>query len=242
MAGHLVRDPHRLLPFIFIFNPELLLIDIGGVGHFVLVVGCAIVAIGCFVAATQGWLLTRNRWWETVAAAADLLHVVSARDTGSIGCKPRSTSVRRRRLFQVAEGLPQGATLRFRLSGQSRAGEDVDKLVRLTMRSGETGAERLRAAGLTLSAAGDTPIVQTVRFGSEAAKYGVAPGDEIMAVLVPSDRPNRYWFAVPALLLLAVIIVLQRRRVTASSDIPSTMRIREPGAAAGRPRSSHPPV
>ena len=56
-----------LLPFIFIFNTELLLIDIGGVGHFLLVVGCAIIAMGCFVAATQNWLLTRNRWYETVA-------------------------------------------------------------------------------------------------------------------------------------------------------------------------------
>ncbi len=46
-----------LLPFIFIFNTELLLIDIGGVGHFVLVVGCSIIAMGCFVAATQNWLL-----------------------------------------------------------------------------------------------------------------------------------------------------------------------------------------
>ncbi len=56
-----------LLPFIFIFNSELLLIDIGGAGHFVMVVGCAIVAMGCFVAATQNWLLTRNRWYETIA-------------------------------------------------------------------------------------------------------------------------------------------------------------------------------
>ena len=56
-----------LLPFIFIFNSELLLIDIGGVGHFLLVVGCAIIAMGCFVAATQNWLLTRNRWYETMA-------------------------------------------------------------------------------------------------------------------------------------------------------------------------------
>ena len=230
-----------MLPFIFIFNAELLLIDIGGVGHFVLVVGCAIVAIGCFVAATQGWLLTRNRWYETVLL---LLICFTLFRPGYWLDRLQAPFDERppAQLFQVAEGLPQGGTLRFRLSGQSRAGEDVGKLLRLTMRSGETGAERLRAAGLTLSAAGDTPIVQTVRFGSEAAKCGVAPGDEIMAVLVPSDRPNRYWFAVPALLLLAEIIVLQRRLVTASPDIPSTMRIREPGAAAGRPRSSHPPV
>ena len=56
-----------LLPFIFIFNTELLLIDVGSVGNFLVVVVCSVVAMGCFVAATQNWLLTRNRWYETVA-------------------------------------------------------------------------------------------------------------------------------------------------------------------------------
>jgi hypothetical protein len=128
-------------------------------------------------------------------------------------------------LFQVAEALPQSQTLRFRISGQSRAGEDVDKLVRLTIRAGETGAERLRAAGLVLSTSGDKPIAQTVRFASEAAKYGFAPGDEITAVLVAADRPHRYWFAIPALLLLAMIVVGQRRRMAASPDILSARRM-----------------
>jgi hypothetical protein len=54
--------------------------------------------------------------------------------------------------------------------------------------------------------------VQTVRFGSEAAKYGLAPGDTITAVLVKADRPSRYWMAIPAFLLLAVIVLLQLRR------------------------------
>ena len=54
--------------------------------------------------------------------------------------------------------------------------------------------------------------MQTSRFGSQAAKYGLAAGDEITAVLVPADRPDRYWLAIPALLLLAGIVMLQLRR------------------------------
>ena len=34
-----------LLPFVFVFNPEILMIDIGGVVHFLLVVGCAVLAM-----------------------------------------------------------------------------------------------------------------------------------------------------------------------------------------------------
>jgi hypothetical protein len=102
--------------------------------------------------------------------------------------------------------------LRFRVLSQSRAGEDVEKLVRLTMRSGGTGTERLQRAGLSFSTVGDKVTVSLVSFGSEAAKYGLAPGDEITAVFVPANRPSRYWFAIPALLLLAGVILLQRRR------------------------------
>ncbi|MGB0087213.1 MAG: DUF3394 domain-containing protein, partial [Rhodomicrobiaceae bacterium] len=66
--------------------------------------------------------------------------------------------------------------------------------------------------GVTIGTLGDKVTVRAVRFGSEAAKYGLAAGDEITAVLVPADRPARYWFAVPALLLLGGIVALQRRR------------------------------
>ena len=54
--------------------------------------------------------------------------------------------------------------------------------------------------------------MQTVRFGSEAAKYGLAGGDKITSVLVPAERPSRYWFMIPAVLLLAIVVLLQLRR------------------------------
>ena len=54
-----------LLPFIFIFSPEILMIDIGGPVHFVVVVATATFAMMAFVAALQGFFFARNRWWET---------------------------------------------------------------------------------------------------------------------------------------------------------------------------------
>jgi Domain of unknown function (DUF3394) len=80
------------------------------------------------------------------------------------------------------------------------------------MRSGKTGIERLQHAGLSVSMLGGKTTVQLVRFGSQAAKYGLSAGDEITAVLVPAHRPNRYWFSLPAILLLTGVIMLQRRR------------------------------
>jgi TRAP transporter 4TM/12TM fusion protein len=200
-----------LLPFIFIFNTELLLIDIGDVTQFLLVVGSSIVAMGCFVAATQNWLLTRNRWYETLALLLICFSLFRPgfwldRLQAPFDVRPPSD------LVSVADAVPQGLTVRFRVNSQSRAGDEVEKLVRLTMRAGKTGTERLQGAGLSLSTLGDKVTVKLVSFGSEAAKYGLGAGDEVISVLVPAHRPNRYWFAIPALLLLAGIVLLQRRR------------------------------
>ena len=216
-----------LLPFIFIFNSELLLIDVGGIVHFTLVIGFAIVAMACFVAATQNWLITRNRWYETVLLLLicfTLFRPGYWLDRVQVPFEARPAAD----LAVVAEAIPQGSTLRFRVNSQSRAGDDVEKVVRLTMRSGQSGKDRLRAAGLVIAELGGKPTVQTVVFGSEAARYNLAAGDEITAVLVPADRPSRYWFAVPALLLLAGIIALQRRRRTrqpAFDDVKAVSRV-----------------
>jgi len=200
-----------LLPFIFIFNTELLLIDVGDAFHLLLVIGCSIVAMGCFVAATQNWLITRNRWYETVLLLVICFTLFRPgfwldRLEAPFETRPAADIVRE------AEQIPHGGTLRFRALSQSRAGDEVEKLVRLTLRTGESGRERLDKAGLVLGPAGEKQLIQTVRFGSEAGRYGLAPGDEITAVLVPAPRPSRYWFALPALALLAGIVALQRRR------------------------------
>jgi len=213
-----------LLPFIFIFNSELLLIDVGSFWNLILVICCSIIAMGCFVAATQWWLIARNRWYETILLLL-ICFTLFRPGFWLDRVQPPFVELPAAQILQVAQSLPQGQTLRFRVLSQSRAGDDVNKLVRLTMRTGTTGAERLTAAGVGVRVVGGQTMLQTVRFGSEAAKYGLSPGDEVTAVVVPADRPSRYWFAIPALLLLGVIVVLQRRRQAAArSPSPASLR------------------
>ena len=56
-----------VLPFIFIFNPELLLIGIETWWHGVMIFVLSVIAIFCFSAVTQGWLLVRVKWYEAIA-------------------------------------------------------------------------------------------------------------------------------------------------------------------------------
>tara|TARA_Y100000992_G_scaffold201373_1_gene137327 strand:+ start:253 stop:2598 length:2346 start_codon:yes stop_codon:yes gene_type:complete len=55
-----------ILPIVFIFNPELLLIGIENIWHGLTVVITSLVAILIFTAATQGWFINRLRWYEIV--------------------------------------------------------------------------------------------------------------------------------------------------------------------------------
>ena len=202
-----------LLPFVFIYNPAILMIDIGGPIHFVVVVGCCILAMGAFVAASQNWLITRNRWYETVALLLICLTLFRPSFWLDMITEPLAPLPGGETFAQV-EKAPRDGALRLRIATQDLSGNTVEKLVRLTLGSGNTPAERLATSGLTVRQTGDTLVVQSVRFGSEARKYGLQQGDEIRAVVVPADRPSAYWFALPALALLGVIVLSQRRRRT----------------------------
>jgi hypothetical protein len=111
--------------------------------------------------------------------------------------------------------------LRLRVLSQDAKGETVEKLVRLTLGKGADARAKLAGSGLIVMQMGDQLTVQSTRLGSEARKYGMQPGDEIRAVVIPTDRPSSYWFAIPALILLAGIIILQRRRKQAHLGAPA---------------------
>ena len=62
-----------ILPLVFIFNPELLMIGVTSVWHGAMVIGAALVAIFAFSSITQGWMLIRLRLHEGVVLAVVVL-------------------------------------------------------------------------------------------------------------------------------------------------------------------------
>lgn len=204
-----------LLPFVFIFNTGLLLIDIAGPLQLGWVIVTAVAAMAAFVAATQGWFLVRNRRWET---AALLLICFALFRPGWIMDRfaPESVSQPANALLQLAEAAPAGGSLQVRFNGIDMSGADVSKLVRLPLGEPGTGPDRLQRLGLTLNALGDTSSVGLVTMGGTADRLGLEQGDEVAEVLVPSGRPSKYWPTVPAIGLMALIGWLQLRRKRAA--------------------------
>src|SRR5581483_3233892 len=199
-----------LLPFIFIFNPELLLIDIGGPVHFLVVVVCAALAMAAFCAGLQGFFLDRNRAWEAVLLLL-ICFTLYRPNFWMDRIVPPYRDVPASEVMNVVDSTKGAGTLRFRVTSQDISGEDVVKAVRLSLGAKGDARTRLAEAGVVVSP-GAEPTLTSVRPGSEAARQKLRPGDRIENVSIPNERPTPFLFAIPALAALAGLGFMQRRR------------------------------
>jgi hypothetical protein len=200
-----------LLPFIFIFNPQILLIDTGGLANLAIVVVCAIFAMMAFVAALQGFFLTRTRWYETIALLLISFTLFRPNYWMDMVMAPfeRRPAAELDRTISATQGA---GALRLHVGTEDIQGDAIVKTVRLTLGADGDPQKRLAATGLTLSRINDQIAVQAVRPGSEAARFKLRPGDRIEGVSAPAMRPNPFFFAIPAFVLLGLVTILQLRR------------------------------
>ena len=209
-----------ILPFMFIFNNELLLIGIRSWWSLLLTIVAAIAAMLVFAAGTQGWFVRRSRWWESAAlllVTFSLLRPDFWLDLAVDKYRVEPAT----RLVELAGGAPSGTGVRVRIEGTSLEGKDVRKTVLLALDSEGTGVQRIRKAGITLMTVGPQVQVMAVDLRSAADKAGFEQGFRVTGVEVPADRMAKEWLYLPALLLLALVYALQRMR-RESSATPHT--------------------
>jgi len=203
-----------ILPFIWIFNTQLLLIDIDTGWELVRVVTACTVAMLVFCALTMGWFRDRCRWWEmAVLALAVLLLFRPGFFMDQIA--PEYTKMPPARAFEVAKAADSGEQLVMVIKGTTIEGEDLIKTVALRLgEAGPEGRKRLADAGLQLVPLGEQLQIGAVKFGSQAKKGGFEQGWDVVAIKVKTDRPTPHWFYLPALALIAWIWWLQGRRMS----------------------------
>jgi hypothetical protein len=203
-----------ILPFIFIFNTDLLLIGIHSWSHLLTVIMAAVVAMLLFAAGTQGWFLRRNRWYESVALLLVTFTLLRPGFWLDRIIDPYFV-VPAAQLTQIAKDAPKDSRLRVRIEGTTLEGKDVHKTVMLPLGNEGDAGQRIAASGLRL--AGGT--VTGVGLNSAADKAGFEQGFRVTGIELPADRPAKEWLYLPALLLLGLIALLQTRR---PDDAPRT--------------------
>jgi TRAP transporter 4TM/12TM fusion protein len=215
------------LPFLFIFNTQLLLIGVDTWLHLVVTVVTAIVAMLVFAAATMGWFLTRSRLWES---AALLLVAFTLFRPGFWWdmVYPPLVEVEPAQIVQAAADVPDGGSLRLAAEGLSIEGDEVQKTVMLPMGPAGPGEQRLANAGLELRDEDGRVFIDQIGFGSAAEKAGLDFDFEITSVLGVNERPPKELMWLPALVVLGLIVWLQRRR--GPGPVPATVTAAAGGA------------
>ena len=208
-----------LLPFLFLFNTELLLIDVTfSKAIFVFII--ATLAMLLFAAATQGYFLAKNRLWES---AVLLLIAFTLFRPGYWLDKvaPPFEHITASELSDKLMPLPEDQILYANITGPDFDNPDkmVDLTVKFTFPAGADAVTRMDRAGFGFDDPNQGSILEPF-IGNPFFEtfqrfdfYGDVPVTLEM-VKVPADRVAKEVFYLPALLGILLIIGLQSRRQT----------------------------
>jgi len=213
LQGFMYDIRTAILPFLFIFNTELLMIGIEGPVHLVVTIVTALAAMITFAAATQGFFIAKSRLWET----AVLLLVAFTLFRPGFWLNQIDPPFRidpPTQLLEVAGKAEPDAKIRLMVEGEDlTTGEMVDKIVALPLGPAGDGAQRLMDnAGIEVRDEDGKVLIDNLVFGGPAEQAKLDFDWEITGIEVPADRMPKQIFYIPALVLLAGVYLLQRRR------------------------------
>ncbi len=211
------------LPFVFIFNTDLLLIDVTWMQG-ILVFITATIAILVFTAGTMNYFLTKNRIYESVALVL-VAFLLFRPDFFMDRIQPPFEQIAPADVTAMLDTAEPGQELRFVVSGPDYdTGEMKDLSLVVPVGEGEDGASRLEAMGfITLQEDGLVKMDEPLPGTAISAQMGGFDfyGDDavrIAEVKAPADQMPKELVFIPALVLLALIAFLQRARMTKQGE------------------------
>jgi TRAP transporter 4TM/12TM fusion protein len=199
-----------ILPFLFIFNTDLLLIDVGWMeGIFVFIIST--IGILIFTAGLQGYFITRNRWYEAVLMVMIAFTLFRPGFWMDRVIEPYLESSPLELVKVVGEAEP-GDELHLTIDGMDEIGEPRTFVATFPVPDGKDGAERLANAGLEIYEDEGKVGIINAAYGSIAEKSGLAFDQMITELKVPAPQPPKQLFFIPALMLMGLIWWVQKRR------------------------------
>jgi len=209
-----------LLPFLFIFNTDLLLIDVEPL-HAVMVFVVSVIAMMCFAAATQGYFFARNKIWEIpvlLLVAFTLFRPGFWLDQVQAPFEHYEGPA----VVEALAGMDEGAGIRLVVSGPDfDSGDTLVSTLAPTVGAPGDGLARLEAMGLPAMAEGevlrlDEPAFGTPFYEKLGRQYDFYADEpvQILRAEIDAERMPKEVFFLPAFLLLGLLILVQRRRAT----------------------------
>ncbi len=207
-----------LLPFLFIFNTDLLLIEVAPLkAIFVFVV--AVIAMMLFASATQGYMLTRNKIWESALLLLVAFTLFRPGFWLDRVAEPHE-QVEPAKVYQIVDDIPPDGVMTVVVSGPDfDTGEITSTTILVPLGNIGEAANRLSSAGLTVIEEDgqvkiEEPFVGTDLFDKIGDMFDYY-GDEPVVldhIQQPTDRLPKELFYIPAVVVLGLVILMQRTR------------------------------
>ncbi|CUB02302.1 TRAP transporter permease [Marinomonas fungiae] len=203
-----------LLPFLFIFNTDLLLIDVtwyqGIVVFFV-----ALAAMLIFAAGTQGYFFARSKRWESLVLLLVAFTLFRPGFWLDQIIAPHE-HYQGSELTQYIDQHPDLASVRLAVEGENLDGRWIQKTVDLPLSASGSATDRLLdGSGLEVRDEDGRIYIDNIAWGSIAEQMQLDFDWEITGFDVENERPAKEWFFIPAFLLVFWIIRRQKKRLAA---------------------------
>lgn len=199
------------LPFLFLFNTQLLMIGLDHPLDVVMVIVVSTIAMLVFAAGTMGYFFTRSKLWES--AALLLIAFTLFRPGFWLDLlEPPYENLPATEIVEKAADMPANTSILLDVEGINLEGDEVTKSVMLPLGPEASGEDRLYNAGIAVRTEDGKVFIDDLVFGGPAEKAGLDFDFEITAIKIEADRMPKEVFFIPAFIVLGGIIVLQRRR------------------------------
>jgi len=197
-----------ILPIVFLFNHELLLIGIENIWHGLLVIITSLIGILVFTSASQAWFINRLKWYEIIIFLLISISLLAPEFIlNKFYPKYNYMDVNKIHLMK----LDFNKEARFKVTRPSNYGERY-KLFVIKKNTFETEYS-LEQYGIRLIREDNRVIVDTLQWNGEAKKNGFETGDYISEFkLENANRPNKGIIYPIAILLLIIFGYLNYRR------------------------------
>ena len=197
-----------ILPIVFLFNHELLLIGIENLWHGLVVIITSLAGILVFTSATQGWFINKLKWYEIIIFLFISICLLSPEFVlNKFYPKYNYQDIKKIHLIK----LDPKKEVRFKVTRLSNYGERY----KLFVINKDTFDVRfnLEDYGINLVKEENRVVVDTLKWNGKAKKNGFESGDYISEFKIENtNRPNKNTIYPIAILLLIIFGYFNSRR------------------------------
>ena len=199
-----------ILPIVFLFNSELLLIGIESIWHGLMVIATSLIGILVFTSATQGWFINKLRWYEIIIFLIISISLLSPEFIlNKFYPKYNYLSIEEINKKQ----FDYNKEIRIKITRLTEYGERY-KLFVIEKNSFDENFS-LDDYGMSLVVEDNKTIIDTLKWNGIAKKSGLDMGDIINEFKIENqNRPKKEIIYPIALILLSIFGYLNIKRRT----------------------------